>query len=334
MQENESAMQYQNLGKTDVLVSRIGVGCYNMTSAYGKSDPQDARNTIFRAIELGVNFFDTADSYAFGKNEELVGQALKSRRQNIILATKFGQVVSPDGKREINGHPDYVRKACEASLKRLNTDYIDLYYQHRVDKKVPIDDTVGEMGRLMDEGKIRAIGLSEASPVNVEKAQSRRNIAALQIEYSLWTRFIEEAHLPLCKNLGITIVGYAPLGRGFFTGKIRTVKDLAAGEDRRKHHPRFEAENIEKNVAILDPVEKLAARKKCTMAQLALAWTLSGTGLISLPGVSKVDHLEENVKSLDFELSAEERELLSTSINIHQIAGERYPEAMIDKVNA
>lgn len=328
-------MQYQKLGGSPLSVSKVGVGCYSMTSSYGKADAGEAVNTIHRAIELGVNFFDTADSYANGANEKLVGRALKGKRQSVVLASKFGQFVRGDGSRAVSGHPDYVRRACEASLQRLQTDYVDLYYQHRVDKEVPIEDTVGEMGRLQDEGKIRAIGLSEASPNSIKKAQAQRDITALQIEYSLWTRFIEEEHLPLCNNLEISVVGYAPIGRGFLSGTIRTVNDLAKDEDSRKNQPRFYAENIKKNVSILKPIEELAVAKNCTMAQLAIAWCLSGNDktMIALPGISKRLHLEENIKSLEIELNPDERNLLSGLIDVTQIAGDRYPPGAYERVN-
>jgi len=260
-------MQRRTLGK-ELTVSAIGLGCMDMSGAlYGAVDEANAVAAIHKAIEIGIDMIDTSDSYAGGKNEELVGAAIADRRDKVMLATKFGQVRHPDGKMDIVGTPEYVRSACEASLKRLGLDHIDLYYQHRVDANVPVEETVGEMARLLEEGKIRAIGLSEASPETVRRAHKIHPIAAIQMEYSLWTRFVEDEHVPQCEELGIALVGYAPIGRGFLSGSVRTAADLGDEGDTRGNHPRFQGDNLEKNIAILKPIEEMAKDKGCTMAQ-------------------------------------------------------------------
>jgi len=251
-------VNHRKLGTSDLTVSDLAVGCFSMTQIYGAPNPEDGIATINRAIELGITHFDTADTYADGANEKLVGKVFKPVRDKLVIATKFGQVKHPDGTRSINGRPEYVRQACEASLKRLGMDYIDLYYQHRIDANVPVEETVGEMARLLEEGKIRAIGLSEASPETVRRAHKIHPIAAIQMEYSLWTRFVEDEHVPQCEELGIALVGYAPIGRGFLSGSVRTAADLGDEGDTRGNHPRFQGDNLEKNVAILKPIEEMA----------------------------------------------------------------------------
>jgi aryl-alcohol dehydrogenase-like predicted oxidoreductase len=306
----------------------------SMTPIYGKPDPDEAIATVHRALELGVNHIDSSDAYAGGTNEELLARAIAGKRDQVLLATKFGQVRHPDGSMEIAGSPDYVRSACEASLKRLDTDYIDLYYQHRVDTDVPIEDTIGAMAELKQQGKIRALGMSEAHPDTIRRALKVHDIAAVQIEYSLWTRFVEQEHLPLCHDNNIGFVAYSPIGRGFLSGSIRSADDLAPEADGRAGHPRFQADSIEKNVSLLKPIEDMAAAKGCTMAQLAIAWVnCAGDDIFPLPGSGKRAHLEENVKAAEIELSAAERAQLAELVIADDVEGERYPPAMMKIVN-
>jgi len=327
-------VNYRKLGTSDLIVSDLAVGCFSMTQIYGNPDPQAGIDTINRAIELGITHFDTADTYGDGANEELVGPVFKPMRDKLVVATKFGQVKHPDGTRSINGRPEYVRQACEASLKRLGMDYIDLYYQHRVDATVPVEETVGEMKRLVEEGKVRTIGLSEASPETVRRAHKIHPITAIQMEYSLWTRFVEDEHLPQCEELGIALVGYAPIGRGFLSGSVRSAADLGDDGDTRGNHPRFNAENLENNVRQLKPIEDMARDKGCTMAQLAIAWVRDkGNMVFPLAGSGKRVHLEENIKAMDLPLSELERQALSDAIDLTAIAGERYPPGMMEHLN-
>lgn len=327
-------MKTRKLGASALTVSDLALGCFSMTQIYGNPDPAEGKATIDRAIELGITHFDTADAYAFGTNEELVGQAVKAKRDKLVIATKFGQVVKPDGTRSINGRPDYVRQACEASLKRLGFDHIDLYYQHRVDADVPIEETVGEMKRLVEEGKILGIGLSEASADTLRRAHAVHPVTALQTEYSLWTRFVEEEHLPLCHDLGIALVAYAPIGRGFLSGSVRSADDLSEDGDTRGMHPRFQGANLDKNIALLEPLEEMARDKNCTMAQLAIAWVRDSTDMVyPLVGSGRRTHLEENVQAMALELSTEEREALSTAFDVSSVTGDRYPPGMMGHLN-
>ncbi|HQU12878.1 MAG TPA: aldo/keto reductase, partial [Thermodesulfobacteriota bacterium] len=273
------------LGKSGLMVSRLGLGCMGMSEFYGPGDEAESIRTIHRALDLGIDFLDTADIYGLGRNEELVGKALRDRRQKAVLATKFGNVRGTDGSwLGVNGKPGYVRSCCEASLRRLGVDVIDLYYQHRVDPETPIEDTVGAMADLVREGKVRYLGLSEAAPATIRRACAVHPIAALQTEYSLWTRDPEAEVLPTCRENGISFVAYSPLGRGIFTGAIRKPDDLAEG-DYRRNSPRFTGENLSRNLSLVDRLEEIAAEKKCRPAQLALAWLLSrGRDILPIPG--------------------------------------------------
>jgi len=321
-------MRMIRLGKDGPEVSAIGLGCMGMSEFYGPHDDAQSIATIHRALELGVNFFDTADAYGPGRNEELVGRALRDRRDHAVIATKFGNVREPDGKFVgVSGRPAYVKQACDASLKRLGIDTIDLYYQHRVDADTPIEDTVGAMAELVKAGKVRQIGLSEAAPATVRRAYKIHPIAALQTEYSLWSRDAAEDALGLCVELGITFVAYSPLGRGFLTGAIKSPADLAA-DDWRRNHPRFQGENFEKNLALVRALGKMASAKGVTAAQLALAWVLAqGDHIVPIPGTRTVARLEENAAAAAIELSDDELEQLDAVIPPEAVSGARYGEA-------
>lgn len=296
-------MQNRRLGELEV--SAVGLGCMSMTPIYGSPDRQSAIDTIKRAREIGVTLLDTSDAYGHGRNEEIVGEAIAGARDSYVVATKFGNLRRPDGSPDVDGSPEYVAKACEASLKRLGVEAIDLYFQHRVDPKVPIEDTVGAMGRLVEAGKVRYIGLSEAGPQTIERAHATYPVTALQTEYSLWTRDVEGGILHLCQRLGIGFVGYAPLGRGFLTGAVRNEQSLKPDDIRRKM-PRFQGENLQKNLQLVEPMEQLAKSENCTLPQLAIAWVLSrGDFIVPIAGTSKPTRLEENAKAADVALSAE-----------------------------
>jgi aryl-alcohol dehydrogenase-like predicted oxidoreductase len=326
-------MQRRRLGRDGPEVSAIGLGCMGMSNAYGKADEEEAIATIHRAIELGVTFLDTADMYGFGHNEELLSRALQGRRDQVFLATKFGNLRDADGNFRVEGSPEYVRSACEASLKRLNVGVIDLYYQHRVDPNVPIEETVGAMAKLVEEGKVRYLGLSEAAADTIRRAHAVHPIAALQTEYSLWTRDIEEEILPTVRELGIGFVAYSPLGRGFFTGQYKSQEDMAE-DDGRRRYPRFAPENLETNLAMLQPVEALAEDKGCTPAQLALAWLLAkGQDIVPIPGTKRRGNLEQNVAALDVKLSPEEIARLEAAIPRDAAIGTRYPEPFLAGLN-
>ena len=324
----------RRLGRNGPEVSAIGLGCMGMSEFYGSGSEQESIATIHHAIERGVTFLDTADMYGVGRNEELVGRAIRDRREQVFLATKFGNVRGPAGEfLGVKGDPDYVRSACEASLKRLGVETIDLYYQHRVDSNVPIEDTAGAMARLKEEGKIRFLGLSEAAPRTIRRAAAVATISAVQTELSLWSRDAEAEVLPTVRELGIGYVAYSPLGRGFLTGQIKSPDDFAE-DDFRKFHPRFQGENFEKNIALVREVEKMAQEKGCTTAQLALAWVLAqGEDVVPIPGTKHVRYLDENIGALDVKLSGEDLKRLDEILPPGAAAGQRYHERGMETVN-
>src|SRR4051812_47966105 len=324
----------RRLGRNGPEVSAIGLGCMGMSEFYGSGSEQESIATIHHAIDRGVTFLDTADMYGVGKNEELVGRAIRDRRDQVFLATKFGNVRGPNGEfLGVRGDPDYVRSACEASLKRLGIETIDLYYQHRVDPNVPIEDTVGAMARLKDEGKIRYLGLSEAAPRTIRAAYATSPITAVQSELSLWSRDAEAEALPTVRDLGIGFVAYSPLGRGFLTGQIKSPDDFAE-DDFRRTNPRFQGGNFDKNIQLVREVEKMAREKGCTTAQLALAWVLAqGEDIVPIPGTRHVRYLDENIGAFDVQLSDEDLKRLDAILPPGAAAGERYPERSMASVN-
>ncbi len=320
-------MRQRNLGMQGLVVSQMGLGCMGMSEFYGPRDDAESIRTIHRALDLGVDFLDTADMYGPFTNEILVGQAIRDRRKRVILATKFGNQRRPDGSWiGINGRPEYVQSCCEASLQRLGVDHIDLYYQHRVDTTVPIEDTVGAMARLVQQGKVRFLGLSEAAPATLRRAHAVHPISALQSEYSLWTRDHEIEAIPTARELGIGFVAYSPLGRAFLAGRIKTV-DALAPDDFRRGGPRFQEENLKENLAILAPIEALAREKHATPAQIALAWVLAkGDDIVPIPGTKRQSYLEENVAASEIGLSAEEVRRLDEAVPVGVTKGARYSD--------
>ena len=328
-------MRLTKLGKHGLEVSAQGLGCMGMSDFYGvRDDEAESIATIRRAMDLGVTLFDTADMYGPCTNEELLGKAIKGQRTRVVLATKFGFVRDPQNPsaRDICGRPDYVRKACEGSLRRLGVETIDLYYQHRVDLRVPIEDTVGEMSRLVEEGKVRFLGLSEAGPASIRRAAKTFPISALQSEYSLWSRDMEEEILPVCRELEIGFVAYSPLGRGFLSGEIKGLDDLEP-DDVRRLQPRFSAENFAKNLALVDKVRNLAREKGATASQLALAWVhAQGQDIVTIPGTKRRSYLEENVAAMNLQLTPQDLAEIEAVFPKGAAAGNRYPEAMMAKV--
>ena len=325
----------RRLGRDRLDVSAIGLGCMGMSDFYGPADDAVSLQVLNHALDIGLNFLDTADMYGVGgSNEKLLAQLLKTRRDEVVLATKFGNVRAADGALlGIDGHPDYVRAACDASLQRLGVDHIDLYYQHRVDRRVPIEDTVGAMADLVRAGKVRHLGLSEASAATIRRAAAVHPITALQTEYSLWTRDVEAELLPTCRELGIGLVPYSPLGRGFLTGAIGSADELSAG-DWRRHNPRFQAENLAANRALVAALQAIASARGCTPAQLALAWLLAqGDDIVPIPGTRRIARLDENAAATAVALGDDERRQIAAVLAAHPTAGTRYPAAAMANLN-
>ena len=326
-------MHYRTLGNSTLSVSAIGLGLMSMSGVYGKGDDAESIAVVHKALDLGVNFVDSSDMYGWGQNEELLGRAIKGRREQVVLTTKFGQVQSPDGKGNlVDGSPAHVARACDASLKRLGVDVIDLYSQHRVDPKVPIEDTVGAMARLIDQGKVRFIGLSEAAPATIARAHAVHPISAVQTEYSLLYRNPAEETLPTCRDRGISYVAYSPLGRGFLTGTIHELDDIPA-DDRRRQHPRFQEQNFDHNRKLIVQIEDMAKEKGVTPSQLVLAWLLAqGDDVLPIPGTKHVARLEENAGATAIKLDAADLARIDAAMPPGSAAGSRYPDPMMKSV--
>ncbi len=330
---HELGMEYRRLDHSNDTVSAIGLGCMGMSEFYGERNDDESIATIHRALDIGMTFLDTADVYGLGHNEELVGRAIKHRRGEVFLATKFGNVRHPDGSWVgVNGRPEYVRQSCENSLRRLGVEVIDLYYQHRVDPDVPIEDTVGAMADLVRQGKVRHLGLSEAGVKTIRRANKVHQIAALQTEYSLWERDPEAEILPACRELGITFVAYSPLGRGFLTGQIKRAEDIP--HDYRQNMPRLQQENLRENLALAERVEQIAREKSCTPAQLALAWLLAqGEYVVPIPGTKRQKYLEQNAQAVHVKLTPDDLARIDQALPRGAAKGARYPEAAMQRVN-
>jgi len=328
-------MKTRKLGANGPDISVIGLGCMGMSDFYGAAEDAKSIAVIHHALEIGMNFFDTADMYGVGRNEKLVGEALRDRRDKAVIATKFAIVRGEDGSYQgLSGKPEYVKKACEASLKRLGIDVIDLYYQHRVDQTVPIEETVGAMAELVKEGKVRHLGLSECSAETLRRAHAVHPISAVQSEYSLWSRDVEGGSLDACAELGVSFVAYSPLGRGFLTGAIKSIDDLGPN-DWRRNNPRFQGENFKKNLDIVAKIEEIAKGRGVTPAQLALAWVVSrAPHIVAIPGTRSIKRIDENAGAADVELSAAEMQAINDAFPLGAAAGTRYPEAMMGLVNA
>jgi aryl-alcohol dehydrogenase-like predicted oxidoreductase len=325
-------MEMRTLGKSGIKVSAVGLGLMSMSGIYGNANDEESIRVIHYALDKGINFLDSADMYGWGHNEELLGRALRGRRDGVVVATKFGQTKSADGRQDVDGSPAYVLRACEASLKRMGIDVIDLYYQHRVDPKVPIEETVGAMKRLVETGKVRAIGLSEARPETIRRANKIHPIAAVQNEFSLLYRKDGEETLSATRELDISLVAYAPLGRSMLTGSVKGKADLPDG-DRRLAHPRFQGENLERNVKIVKRLEEISVEKKCTPAQLVLAWLLAqGKDIVPIPGTKRKQRVDENLDALDIKLSKAEMEKISAVAPVGAGAGPRYPDEAMKRV--
>src|SRR2546428_1691528 len=325
-------MEMRTLGKSGIKVSAVGLGLMSMSGIYGNANDEESIRVIHYALDKGVNFLDSADMYGWGHNEELLGKALRGRREGVIVATKFGQTKGADGKQDVDGSPAYVLRACEASLKRLGIDVIDVYYQHRVDPKVPIEETIGAMKRLVEAGKVRAIGLSEARPETIRRAHKIHPIAAVQNEYSLLYRAEGEETLQVTRELGIAFVPYAPLGRSMLTGTIHGKADVPEG-DRRLQHPRFQGENLDRNVQLVSRLESIARERKCTPAQLVLAWLLAqGSDIVPIPGTKRKQRVDENLAALDIKLSKEDVKRISDAAPAGAGAGTRYPADAMKRV--
>ena len=329
-----STLPRRRLGSDGLAVSALGLGCMGMSDFYGPADDAQSLTVLHHALDIGINFLDTADMYGVGANERLLSHVLATRRAEVVLATKFGNVRAPDGAMlRIDGSPAYVREACDASLQRLGIDHIDLYYQHRVDKTVPIEETVGAMAELVKAGKVKHLGLSEASAATIRRAHAVHSIATVQTEYSLWSRDVEAEILPTCRELGITLVPYSPLGRGFLTGAIRSADQLAP-DDRRRIHPRFEGGNLDHNLALADALSALAAEWSYTPAQLALAWLLDqGDDIVPIPGTRSIARLDENALAAHIHFDDGRRERIQALLAAHAVAGTRYPAAQMSALN-